>query len=48
MDGEWRFSPEDPTTVDADGHINNYKDTTNYESIMNADGQETWMERREK
>jgi 5'-AMP-activated protein kinase regulatory beta subunit len=31
VDGEWRFSPDDPTTPDEQGNINNFVDTTNYE-----------------
>lgn len=33
VDGEWRFSPEDPTKPDAQGNINNYIDTTNYKAL---------------
>ena len=31
VDGEWRFSPDDPTAPDEQGNINNIIDTTNYE-----------------
>ena len=34
MDGEWRFSPEDPSVPDANGNINNYIDTTNFYPLM--------------
>lgn len=33
VDGEWRFSPEDPTKPDAQGNINNYIDTTSYKAL---------------
>lgn len=36
VDGEWRFSPEDPTMPDNNGHINNYIDTTNYEPLLQS------------
>ncbi len=28
VDGEWRFSPDDPTAHDEHGNINNFIDTT--------------------
>jgi hypothetical protein len=34
VDGEWRFSPEDPTIPDANGNINNYIDTTNFHPMI--------------
>jgi hypothetical protein len=34
VDGEWRFSPEDPSMPDANGNINNYIDTTNFYPLM--------------
>jgi hypothetical protein len=33
VDGEWRFSPEDPTKPDAQGNINNFIDTSNYQGL---------------
>lgn len=37
VDGEWRFSPEDPTMPDINGHINNYIDTTNFQPLVDPD-----------
>ena len=34
VDGEWRFSPEDPSMPDPNGNINNYIDTTNFYPLM--------------
>jgi 5'-AMP-activated protein kinase regulatory beta subunit len=31
VDGEWKFSPDDPHTPDENGNINNYIDTTQME-----------------
>jgi 5'-AMP-activated protein kinase regulatory beta subunit len=33
VDGEWKFSPDDPTAPDEHGNINNVVDTTNIESV---------------
>ena len=33
VDGEWKFSPDDPTAPDEHGNINNIIDTTNIESV---------------
>lgn len=33
VDGEWKFSPSDPTKRDEMGNMNNYLNTTNIESI---------------
>mmetsp|Transcript_26489 Transcript_26489/g.23453 ORF Transcript_26489/g.23453 Transcript_26489/m.23453 type:complete len:242 (-) Transcript_26489:329-1054(-) len=33
VDGEWKFSPDDPTAPDEHGNINNVIDTTNIESM---------------
>lgn len=33
VDGEWKFSPDDPTAPDEHGNINNVIDTTNIESV---------------
>lgn len=35
VDGDWRFSPEDPTTTDEKGNINNTVDLTNYKALSN-------------
>jgi len=32
VDNEWRFAPDKPTMTDSTGNINNYIDTTNFES----------------
>jgi hypothetical protein len=34
VDGEWRFSPEDPIIPDANGNINNFIDTTNFQKMI--------------
>ena len=34
VDGEWRFSPEDPCMPDINGNINNYIDTTNFKKMI--------------
>jgi hypothetical protein len=36
VDGEWRFSPEDPSIPDANGNINNYIDTTNFHPMIDT------------
>jgi len=33
VDGDWKFSPDDPTSADEHGNINNVIDTTNVESM---------------
>lgn len=32
VDGDWRFSPDDPTIADEHGNINNVIDTTKIEN----------------
>lgn len=34
VDGEWRFSPEDPIIPDTNGNINNFIDTTNFQKMI--------------
>lgn len=34
VDGEWRFSPEDPTIPDPNGNINNVIDTTKFQPLV--------------
>lgn len=36
MDGEWRFSPEDPSIPDANGNINNFIDTTGFRPMIDG------------
>jgi len=33
VDGEWKFSPDDPTTADEHGNVNNIVDTMAVESM---------------
>ncbi|KAL4498315.1 hypothetical protein ABPG72_013121 [Tetrahymena utriculariae] len=39
VDGQWRFSPDDPTCNDENGNINNLIDTTNIERSISLIGQ---------
>ena len=34
VDGEWRFSPDQPTLADAQGNVNNLLDLTNFRSTF--------------
>ena len=34
VDGEWRFSPDQPTVADAKGNVNNMLDLTNFRSML--------------
>ena len=40
VDGEWKFSPDDPHTPDENGNINNYIDTTQIEKNVFIDDPE--------
>lgn len=35
VDGEWRFSPNDPTYTDPNENINNVIDISNYDVLFN-------------